>query len=80
MKTNYDRSIELLCPTCASTFLSCQDELENEDSMYRCSSCDGEFSYETIKASNEDRIAAKVEEIKSEVFADIKKDFKKMFK
>ena len=80
MKNSYDRSIGLLCPTCASDHLKCLDEQETEDSHYCCGRCEGHFSYEEIRTSNSERIEAEVEEMKAEIMSDVRKDFSKMFK
>ena len=80
MKKDYDRSLTLLCPTCASDELGCLDEHETEESQYQCKSCEGKFTYAEIKDANSERIEAAVEEMKAEIVTDIKKDFSKMFK
>ena len=68
MDKNYDRSIELLCPTCASSQLS-----ENSENDYTCASCNEQFSYEQVKEGNSERISVAVSEIKSEVVGDFQK-------
>ena len=80
MKNDYDRSVALLCPTCASDQLQCMDEVETELSRYRCAACDGEFNYAELKVSNAERIEAAIDEMKSEIVSDIEKDFAKIFK
>jgi hypothetical protein len=56
------------------------DEVETEDSLFRCEACEGKFSYTELKDANSERIEAAVEEMKSEIVSDIHKDFSKMFK
>lgn len=77
MKNNYDRSLELLCPTCASVELH-QNDL-GED-CYVCSDCEGVFSYEQLEEGNSERLSNAVEELKSEILEDMKSDLSKMFK
>ena len=80
MKSNYDRSLELLCPTCAGVHFNVPDDENDPGAVYTCLSCGGNFTHDQILESNSERVEKTVEEIKSEIVKDIESDFKKMFR
>ena len=80
MKTNYDRSLLLLCPTCASSDFAFEDTEPEELRVYVCNSCGLSASHQAIMESNAERISAAVDELKNDVVADFSKDIRATFK
>ncbi|UWQ32213.1 hypothetical protein K3555_16875 [Leisingera sp. M527] len=80
MKNDYSRSIAMLCPTCGSDEFSFDNDLTETERTYECTSCGMEFTHEDIMDQNQDTISRAVEGMKKEIVADIRKDFKKIFK
>lgn len=76
MKRDYSRSISLQCSTCGGTAF----EFEDEHSETRCIGCDRVFTREELIRENNARIENEVEDVKSQLIADVRSDFKKMFK
>lgn len=81
MKSDYDRKLTLLCPTCGSSSLSCHDDdLDEAVREYSCEDCGSGFNHQQLMDGNASRVSAAIEEIKSDVVADIRSSIKKMFK
>lgn len=80
MKTDYDRSLPLLCPTCASTDFAFDDAEAKELRVYVCNSCGLCTSHQGLMESNAERINAAVDELKNDVVADFSKDIRAAFK
>jgi DNA-directed RNA polymerase subunit RPC12/RpoP len=76
MKDDYSRSVSAQCSTCGGTDF----EFENEDDPIRCVGCDRIYLREELVRENDEQIDRVVENMKSEIIADVHKDFKKMFK
>ena len=80
MKNNLNRTAELVCPTCANSQFSFDEELPPIDRMYKCTDCGNTFSHSDMLDSNDEIIQNTIEEVKTEIVNDIRQDFKKMFK
>jgi hypothetical protein len=80
MKSDYDRNLSLICPTCAATDFSFDETEEPSSRRYTCVGCSGEFSHEEILEGNQSRIDNAVGEMKHDVISDIRKDWSKLFK
>lgn len=80
VKQSYDKSITMLCPTCASAEFIFDNELDLAVRVYACMSCNHEFSHDAILASNANRVSVEVEQIKKEFIDDVRRDFRKAFK
>ncbi len=76
MKTDYSRSVSMQCPTCGGMDF----EFNEEGGTVRCTGCDRAYDRQKLIRENGGRIDAHVEEMKSEIMADVRKDFAKMFK
>lgn len=76
MKGDYSRSVSMQCSTCAGT----EFEHDEDDGPMRCTGCDRVYAREELVRENGARIEAEVDEVKSQIVADIHKDFSKMFK
>lgn len=74
----YDRSVELICPTCGST----QFEYDEHDDAVpmTCASCSLSVSRSDLIAANGENIGVHVEQITGEVVADLKKQLQQAFK
>jgi uncharacterized Zn finger protein (UPF0148 family) len=76
MKNDYSRSVSMQCSTCG-----CIDfEFEDSEGPVRCTGCDRAFDRQELIRENGERIESHVNEIKSEVISDVRKDLNKMFK
>ncbi|WP_371059981.1 hypothetical protein [Rhodosalinus sp. 5P4] len=80
MKKDYDRGLELICPTCASPQLTAPEEGDTYEPIYICKSCEETFRLHELKDGNSSRINAVAEEIKDEVIEDFKKDLARAIK
>ncbi len=80
MKSNYDRSVSLLCPTCAATAFSFDETQPKETRVYLCNGCGNAASHADIMDSNAERLSEAVEELKSELISDISDGLKKALK
>jgi hypothetical protein len=79
MKKDYDRSISLICPTCAGSEFEFDSSIDELERVYTCAGCGLTCSHRDILASNSARISAEIEEMKNEVISDMRKDFRKIF-
>ncbi|WP_129136797.1 hypothetical protein [Luteimonas sp. YGD11-2] len=76
----YNRSIELLCPTCGtSSFSQSTGNPEAAEEMI-CASCGLEISRENLIKANRENIDEHVKEIGREVTGDIKRELAKAFR
>jgi hypothetical protein len=73
----YDRSIEMMCPTCGGKTFS---GLEPESPMVTCSSCGLSLARDDLRQANETNIAAALDDVKNEVVADLRQTFRNAFK
>ncbi len=80
VKRNYDRSIELNCPTCGCTQFEHEGEDYDSAKSIKCASCQLEFSKDDIIEGNSENISKHAEEISQEVFEDLQKQMKNIFK
>lgn len=72
----YGRSIRLICSTCAGSDF----EYDHEAGPIRCKSCDRVFTRDELIAENGELIEAEIEEAKSEIVNDLKKDFREQLR
>lgn len=79
MKTNYDKSIKLICATCGSGDFLAKDE---ESGKITCTKCNRVYhgGYDELVALNQQVIDDEIENMKDEVRQDIVKDINAMFK
>lgn len=73
----YDRSVQLLCPTCTSTQF--EYEADNDATPVRCVGCGREMMREELIRENSERIHENVKEVGEEVVQDIAKELRKTF-
>lgn len=71
----YSRNIILVCPTCGGSELK-----HDESDIVKCAGCDNEMKREELIQGNDENIQANVEEVKDEIFKDVKKQLKDAFK
>ena len=76
MKNDYFRSVSMQCSTCGSTDF----EFEDSDDLARCTGCDRSFDRQELIRENGERIDSHVDEMKSAIISDARKDLRKMFK
>ena len=76
MKSNYDRSVSMQCPTCGSESF----EHSEDDPTVRCARCDRIMTKVELREANGSRIEEEVDALKAEVLKDVKADIAKMFK
>jgi hypothetical protein len=80
MKSDYRRTLSLLCPTCAGPEFEFDSEENEATRTYSCRGCGLKFSHDEIMISNRARIDAEVENIKSEVLGDVQQKLRDVFK
>jgi len=74
----YTRSVELLCPTCGNSILQQAEGDESEEKMIQCPSCNRTMSRDELIRENSATIDAAMDEMKTEVLADVEKELKNM--
>lgn len=67
----YNRTIQMLCPTCGSTQFS--DSEKESSNLVKCASCDRTLTRDELLRENSKNIAEHVEEVKAQVAKDISK-------
>lgn len=73
----FNRSLNLLCPTCGSD----QFEYDEDDmSLVKCSSCDREMTKDQLIEENSENIQVNVDEVKNEIEKDFEKKVKDIFR
>lgn len=76
MKSDYDRSVSMQCPTCG-----CENfEREADNPHVRCVQCGLEMTKDELRDANGGRIEAEADALKNELLKDVKADFARMFK
>jgi len=70
----------LNCPTCGGTQFEYDDEDYDSAKSIKCLSCNIELSKDDLVEGNSENISAHAEEISQEVFEDLQKQMKNMFK
>jgi uncharacterized Zn finger protein (UPF0148 family) len=76
--SKYDRTVTLICPTCGGTKFE-HDE-HDENSAVTCASCGLQISRSDLVDGNGENISAQIEQVKSEVVADIKAQLQQALK
>ncbi|WP_281954057.1 ECs_2282 family putative zinc-binding protein [Pseudophaeobacter arcticus] len=76
MKQDYSQSVSMQCSTCGGSDF----EFEDDDSPVRCVGCGRIYTREELTHENGARIDSEVENMKTEIVADIRRDFSKMLK
>lgn len=76
MKSNYDRSISMQCPTCGSESF----EQSEDNRTVRCTRCDRTMTKDELREANGSRIEEELNALKAEVLGDVKADISKIFK
>jgi nitrite reductase/ring-hydroxylating ferredoxin subunit len=74
MKNNYNRTVELNCPVCHG------NDFDSTDGTATCKKCRCTFTKQQLQDTNRSKINTAVENVKKDVFNDIKTDFQKMLK
>jgi hypothetical protein len=78
MKSNYDRSVSLICSVCGENQFEYDETLD--DAPVTCVKCEKVFSRDELIADNDEAIQSELDAVKKEVLADMTKDLKKAFK
>lgn len=71
----YNRTVNLLCPTCGGDQFAYEGEGEAVTSM-KCASCGREFSRDELIELNSENISANVEEMGKEITEDVAKELR----
>lgn len=80
MKSDYGRSVKMVCPTCANDQFDYDNSIPETDRQYRCKDCNSSFSHDQIIAENGPAIESAVADMKSEIVKDMEKRLKKALK
>lgn len=75
----YNRSINMLCPTCGSTDFSYDEGVDESIQIMTCVSCEREFNKDELLQENSENIDEHLSEIKSEVKKDLVDQMRKSF-
>ena len=75
----YNRSINLLCPTCGCKDFSYDEGVDETIQIMTCASCEREFNKNELLQENSENIAEHLSEIKSEVKKDLADQLRKSF-
>ena len=78
MKSNYDRSVSLICPVCGENQFEYDEALD--DAPVTCAKCKKVFSRADLIAENDEAIQSERDAVKKEVLADMTKDLNKALK
>lgn len=74
----YTRSVMLICPTCGNTQL---ESLAGEQvETIRCPSCNRTMTRDELIRENGENIEANIEEMKEEIFEDVKNELNRIFR
>ena len=76
----YNRSIELLCPTCGTSNFSQPSEVSGSVEQMTCVSCELEIGREDLINANRESIDENVKEIGSEAVGDLKRELARTFR
>lgn len=74
---DYDRNIELLCPTCGGGKFQHGQDLDQAVALVWCVGCNREITKDELIRENAESIHAHLGEIQKEALGDIAKDLKK---
>jgi uncharacterized Zn finger protein len=80
LRKDYDRNIELNCPTCGETQFEFDEAEPDETRTYKCIRCDSVFTHSQIMDGNAEKIENNVSEIRDEVISEFRKSISKMIK
>lgn len=76
----YNRSVNLLCPTCGCNQFSYDEGGDEAIQVMTCASCDREFNRDELILENSENIAEHLSEIKQEVSKDLTDEIRKSLK
>jgi DNA-directed RNA polymerase subunit RPC12/RpoP len=76
MKNDYSRPVSMQCSTCGGT----EFEFDEDGGPIRCTGCDRIYAKDELIKENGGRIDQHVEEMKSDIMKDVRKDLSDMFK
>lgn len=74
----YDRTIEMLCPTCGGTQFS--DTEAGDEVPVTCSACGLKLSRDELRQANDANVSAHVDEVKKEIVSDLQKMVRDAFR
>jgi len=76
--SDHSRSVSLICQTCAGTDFA--RESESPNATFTCAGCGRTYSRQALIAENGEVIRASADEMKSEIVADVRKQFQNAFR
>lgn len=76
----FNRSIELLCPTCGTSSFSQPTDAQAAPELMICASCGLEISRDDLIEANRENIDETVKEVGREVVGDLKRELAKAFR
>jgi uncharacterized Zn finger protein len=77
---NDGRKINMLCPTCGSTFFKYEMGVDETIEVAKCASCGRAFTKDELLAENSENIHMHAKEIAKEATSEITQELKKSFK
>jgi uncharacterized Zn finger protein (UPF0148 family) len=76
----YNRSINLLCPTCGCSDFSYEEGAHETIQIMTCVSCEREFNKDELIQENSENIEEHLSEMKEEVVKDVADELRKSLK
>jgi len=73
----YSRNVPTYCPTCGNTEFEFDQDNGDDNSIYKCVSCNRELTKAELMRENEENIHIHTKEIGDEVVKDLADEFKK---
>jgi len=79
VKAENNRSVVLHCPTCGNSLMEFES-LDTDPVMIKCPSCGRTMTKDELMDENGEVVDSALDEMKKEIFKDIKDDFRKRLK
>ena len=74
---NYERQVELHCPTCGGTQFDYDKKNDSDEQIIKCHQCNRETTKRVLIEENSNNIRTHADEIKKEVIKDAKEELSK---
>ena len=79
-RDKYSKQITMSCPKCASTKFKFDPDVDESIRVYKCITCEREFTKDEIIQENAETINKNLSDLKKDVVKDVSKEIKKTLK
>ena len=76
----YNKQVTFVCPTCGGNQFKTIDDVEESTAIFKCISCNQEFTKDELIRENRENIDENISEIKRQVVEDARKELKETLK